>query len=427
MRISNVHRIVFTFLLIAVILAACAEGPAQASEAKSDLERDESPSAAPQDVQQVAAGNHAFAFDLYQALADGEGNLFFSPHSISVALAMTFAGARTTTEEEMADTLHFLLPQDQLHPAFNALDLELASREEGFEDDEAGFQLNIANTIWGQEGYEFLQEFLDTLALNYGAGLQLLDFMEDPETARIIINDWVSEQTEGRIEDLIPQGVIDAATRLVLTNAIYFKAQWMEQFEESNTVDGPFHLLDGSEVTVPLMSQEEGFPYAEGDGYQAIELPYVGGQTSMVILLPEEGRFEEFESALSVEQVAEIIGSMQFESLILTMPKFEFESDFSLSKTLAEMGMPTAFGFDADFSGMNGKRDLYISDVVHKAFVLVDEEGTEAAAATAVIVAEMGAIIPEIEMKIDRPFIFMIRDIETDSILFLGRVLNPAE
>ncbi len=340
---------------------------------------------------------------------------------------MTFAGARTTTEEEMADTLHFLLPQDQLHPAFNALDLELASREEGFEDDEAGFQLNIANTIWGQEGYEFLQEFLDTLALNYGAGLQLLDFMEDPETARIIINDWVSEQTEGRIEDLIPQGVIDAATRLVLTNAIYFKAQWMEQFEESNTVDGPFHLLDGSEVTVPLMSQEEGFPYAEGDGYQAIELPYVGGQTSMVILLPEEGRFEEFESALSVEQVAEIIGSMQFESLILTMPKFEFESDFSLSKTLAEMGMPTAFGFDADFSGMNGKRDLYISDVVHKAFVLVDEEGTEAAAATAVIVAEMGAIIPEIEMKIDRPFIFMIRDIETDSILFLGRVLNPAE
>jgi len=375
----------------------------------------------------LVEGNSAFAFNLYQALKEEEGNLFCSPYSISLALAMTYTGARGETAEQMADTLKFMLEQDRLHPAFNWLDAELARRGEGAQGkDGEGFRLNIVNAIWGQKDYEFLTDFLDVLAENYGAGLRILDFITETEKSRLIINDWVSNQTEGRIEDLIPPGEIDVLTRLVLTNAIYFNAAWEYPFDGNITAGGPFYLLDGGQVSVPMMKQTESFGYTKGKGYQAVELLYDGGELSMVILLPEAGKFEAFEEGLQAQKISDIISSLQSTRVTLTMPQFEFESEFSLKDTLAGMGMRDAFSpGDADFSGMTGNRELYISAVLHKAFVAVDEAGTEAAAATAVIM--MRAAIPghPVEVTIDRPFIFLIRDIETGAILFVGRVMNP--
>jgi len=328
----------------------------------------------------------------------------------------------------MADTLQFHLSQEQLHPAFNSLDQELASRGEGAKGkDGEGFRLNIVNAIWGQKDYAFLTSFLDTLAENYGAGLRILDFINEPEQSRITINDWVSDETEGRIQDLIPQGAIDALTRLVLTNAIYFNAAWQYPFNEDATSQGVFHLLNGEEVTVPMMEQQESFAYAKGDNYQAVELLYDGRELSMVILLPDSGQFEAFEQAINYQQVKDIIEDLEGREIRLTMPKFEFDSSFGLNKTLAEMGMPVAFSADADFSGMTGNKDLFISDVIHKAFVSVDEAGTEAAAATAVIMKLTAMPETPVEVTLDRPFIFLIRDIETGAILFVGRVMNPAE
>ncbi|MEJ2046788.1 MAG: serpin family protein [Dehalococcoidia bacterium] len=374
----------------------------------------------------LVEGNNTFAVSLYQALRGGSGNLFYSPYSISLALAMTYAGARGETEQQMADTLHFTLPQNRLHPAFNSLNIELAKRGQGAKGkDDEGFRLHIVNAIWGQKGYQFLSSFLDTLAENYGAGLRILDFIEAPEESRITINDWVSEQTEGRIKDLIPQGMIDSLTRLVLTNAIYFNAAWAFPFNEDLTSDGVFHLINGDEVTVPMMRQSESFGYAEGDNYQAIELPYDGNELSMVILLPASGEFSAFESSLDLAKLQEIIDDIHYRQVALTMPKFEFESSLDLKSTLSDMGMPIAFSSDADFSGMTGNRELSITDVVHKAFVSVDESGTEAAAATAVIVGLTAIPEEPVTVNIDRPFVFMIRDISTGTVLFLGRILDP--
>ncbi|MFA5317643.1 MAG: serpin family protein, partial [Dehalococcoidales bacterium] len=337
------------------------------------------------DQADLTEGNSVFAFNLYQQLKTGEGNMFYSPYSISAALAMTYAGAGGATAEQMAKTMHFDLPQDKLHPAFNWLDKELARRGEGAEGkDGEGFRLNVVNAIWGQQDYEFRVAFLDTLAENYGAGLRILDFIDEPEPSRITINDWVSEQTEERINDLIAPGGITPLTRLVLTNAIYFNAAWEHKFTEEATTDLPFYLLDGGSVTVPMMRQTETFGYAEGDDYQAVEMPYDGRELSMVVLLPAEGKFTEFENTLDYERVDRIIDKLDDQRVRLTMPKLEFESDFSLKQALSALGMAEAFSGGADFSGMTGNNDLFIGDVIHKAFVLVEEGGTEAAAATAV-------------------------------------------
>jgi serpin B len=425
--VSKVLRWVVSMLMVALVLGLAACPHAAAGELiKSDKPRDTAPEVSNPILAILVEGNSDFAFKLYQQLKEEEGNLFYSPYSISVALAMTYAGARGETEKQMADALSFNLPQDELHPAFNALALEMDKRGEGAGGkDGEGFRLNIINAIWGQRDYTFLDEFLDLLATNYGAGLRVLDFIGAPEESRVIINDWVAEQTEERIENLIPKGLINTMTRLVLTNAIYFNAAWEYPFEEDYTRDGVFHRLDGGGVTVPMMHQTEPFGYAEGDGYQAVELRYDGGELSMVILLPASGQFEAFEEALDFEQANAIINALGRKEVVLTMPKFEFESEFGLGETLMALGMPVAFSGNADFSGMTGNRDLYIADVVHKAFVSVDEAGTEAAAATAVVM-EMTAMPETVEVTIDRPFIFLIRDIETGAILFVGRTLNPA-
>ncbi len=379
------------------------------------------------DLEKLVSGNSTFAFDFYTAIREAADNIIYSPYSISLALAMTYAGASESTETQMADVFHFSLPQTDLHPAFNWLDLELESRGEGAEGtDEAGFQLNIANAIWGQTGYFFLETFLDVLAENYGAGLNLLDFQTATEDARNTINSWVSEKTRNRIENLIPQGAITSDTRLVLTNAIYFNAAWALPFDTDATQPGIFTLLDGSEVDTEMMGQTEYFKYAQGDGYQVVELPYDGRELAMTILLPDEGMFTAFESELNANRFDTYVSEMVWTNIAILMPGFTFETQLSLSEILADMGMPDAFNpLLADFSGMNGAFNLLITDVLHKAFIAVDESGTEAAAATAVIVGETGIPEPPLAVDIDRPFIFVIRDLATGSILFVGRVMNP--
>jgi serpin B len=426
--VKQMKKIVLIFLagILLLALIGC-NRPVQASELKSDKPRDTSPAVNPADLTSLVEGNSAFAFNLYQVLKDKDANLFYSPYSISEALAMTFGGAANVTEKQMASVMQFLLNQDKLHKAFNALDLELAKRGQGAQGkDEKGFRLNIVNAIWGQKDFEFKSAYLDLLAQNYGAGLRILDFINASEPSRKIINQWVADQTEDRIKDLLPEGSVNELTRLVLTNAIYFNAAWASQFTKEATSDGKFTLLDGSQITVPMMRQMKSFGYTEGDNYQAVQLPYDGNELSMVILLPQKDQFKTFEAGLSGQKVAQIIQNLKNNQVELAMPKFKIEYELGLNKTLQALGMTDAFDpGKADFSGMDGAKDLYISDVVHKAWVTVDEEGTEAAAATGVVVGTTSMPVDIKEMNIDHPFIFLIRDNQTGAILFIGRVINP--
>ena len=376
----------------------------------------------------LVSGNSAFAFDLYRTLAARDGNLFYSPYSISLAIAMTYAGARGETERQMADTLRILLPQDTLHSTFNALDLEIASRGKSPELEEGeAFRLKIANAVWSQEDHGFLEEFLNVLSESYGTGVRPVDFRGSPEESRITINDWVAESTEDRITDLFPPGIINELTRMVLTDAIYFNARWQYVFEERRTRQDAFHLLDGSSIDVPMMNTTEEFGYAKGEEYQVVDLPYVGGELSLTLMLPDRGRFSEFEERLDAAFVRRIIEGIKDRQVDLKMPRFEFESQFRLSETFKGMGMVNAFDpATAEFSGMDGRSCsglcLFIREIVHKAFVSVDEEGTEAAAATGVATQNTSAKPEPIEVTVDMPFIFLIRDRGTDAVLFVGRV-----
>jgi serpin B len=418
------------FILVVVSMLRCST-PGQPRDqvvlAQSDKSRETAPQASDTDLSELVKGNSAFALTLYQHLSkQTDTNLFYSPYSLSLALAMAYAGARGETEEEIAQVLHFIPSQERLHPAFNALDLELAKRgEDAKEKDDQGFRLSIVNAIWGQAGYEFLPEFLDLLAQNYGAGMRLLDFVKDAEAARKIINSWVAEETGERIKDLIPAGMLNVYTRLVLTNAIYFNAAWSDPFEASRTRDGAFTKLDGTIVHHPMISQSATYGYYQGQGYQAVELLYEGEELSLVILLPDAGTFADFESNFSTEHLMTIAEQLDYVEVVLTMPKFTIESGFSLVDVLGIMGMPTAFSEAADFSGIDATQDLFISNITHKAFISVDEAGTEAAAATAITFELVSAPIVQVKVNVDRPFIFLIRDIQTNTVLFIGRVLNP--
>ncbi|PSP55465.1 serpin family protein [Halobacteriales archaeon QS_1_67_19] len=385
-------------------------------------------------------GNVAFAFDLLEVLREqaDEPNLFVSPYSVSVALAMTWAGARGGTEREMADALNFALDQERLHPAFGSLEAEFERRNEdgraanvrtASDDEDAGpaFEFTTANAVWGQDGYPFREAFLDLLEAYYGAGLQLVDFEGDPEAARQRINDWVAERTNDRIEDLVPKESIGELTRLVLTNAIYFRARWRHPFDEETTEPRPFRALDGTTTEVATMHQSVETQYAEIGGHQLVELPYANRQTSMVVVLPAEGAFESFERNFSVDRLAVMLDRTEATLVDLALPTFEVESSFSLVEAMRALGMERAFTGSADFSGMAEGGGLSISDVVHQSFVAVDELGTEAAAATAVVV-EASAPARRAEMTVDRPFLFYIRDRPTETPLFVGRVTDlPAD
>lgn len=383
--------------------------------------RDSLPSSSSKNLEALIKGNTDFAFDLYKKLSNTDtGNTFFSPYSISMALAMTWAGARGQTESEMATALHFSLDQSQLHPAFNALDLGLKS-----EAQKDGFELNIVNQLWGEVTYDFLPDFLKTASVNYGAALRLLDFINNPDASRLTINTWVSDQTKTRIQDLIPQGAITPATALVLTNAIYFKAQWADTFSKASTGNRWFYQGNDS-VAAPFMQKQGSYKYAANPDFSALEMQYKGGDISMLFILPEPGKMSGVESALTSDFLANVSGSLQEKDVDVAIPKFKFAtSSISMKDILISLGMAAAFS-DADFSGIDGTRDLFISDVIHKAFVAVDEKGTEAAAATAVIMLR-GSIMmpPPIPFIADRPFIFLIRDNTTGTILFMGKLENP--
>ncbi len=420
-------------LVIAVLFAGCGpQATTTASPSATATTATTTPTTTPVNLTLeeqralLAEGNTDFAFDLYRLLKDEDGNFFYSPYSISAVMAMVYAGANGATESEIRNALSFDLPELYLHPSFHWLQEQLASRSEpsGHLEPDEMFKLHVVNDVWGQEDYKYVRDYLDTLEQNYGAGLRELDYINEPEKARLTINDYISAQTEDRINDLIPAGAIDPMTRLVLTNAIYFNAAWYWDFWEGNTAPADFTLIDGSTVTVDMMHQTNSFGYKEGDGYQAIEMLYRGSQTSMVVLLPSEGTFKDIEDSLDTAMLNDIIAGLERQKVELSFPKYEFESEFNLNDALADLGMPLAFTGQADFSGITEADKLWLSAVVHKSFVTVDEKGTEAAAATAAIMEMSAAMDPPV-MTVDRPFIFLIRDIPTGTILFLGRVMQP--
>ncbi len=392
----------------------------------SDLARVTDPNVDANDVAAQVAGNNAFAVDLYKASVVGTDGMISSPYSASIALAMTYAGARGETATEMAQVLHYDLEQEKLHPVFNHLDLELESRGQGAQgqDDDQPFRLRIANAIWGQADFPFEQDYLDTLALNYGAGLRVLDFAADPDSSRETINLWVEDQTEEKIKDLLPDGSITPNTRLVLTNAIYFNAAWQTPFEEGATQSASFTTAAGQSVNVDQMNQLETHNYARIGTADVAELMYDGGEVSMVIIHPDDlAAFEqnELDGAFIDSLDTELAPSM----VQLGLPKFQIETTLPLTQTLQDMGMILPFT-DADFSGMSAGGGLVITDVIQKAFINLDESGTEAAAATAVVVGETSVPVADVEMNVDSPFIYLIRDVETGSIIFIGRVTDPS-
>jgi len=377
--------------------------------------------AAPGDLSAAVEGNNELACDLYGRLSRSEGNVIVSPYSLSTALAMTYAGARGVTEQEMAEVLHFDLGQDRQHAAFETLLKDLASAV-----DAGPVNLWTANSLWAQQDYRFLPEFLELATTKYDAHVFLVDFVHAAEVARRRINGWADEATQGTIKDLIPAGLLTPLTRLVLCNAIYFKAPWRYRFDPGTTSDAPFYLTPDSSIAIPMMSQRASFKLWEGDGFRLGELPYGGGDFSMVIILPDAGiSLATVERQMTPEHLAHWLADLDTARphvLSLMLPRFTMTARFELADTLAAMGMPHAFQ-GADFSGMTGRRDLFISNVIHKAFIEVTEEGTEASAATAVVMKRGGG---PASFVANHPFCFLIRDRGTGSILFLGRVADPS-
>ncbi len=370
----------------------------------------------------AVADNNAFAFDLYGRLRSQEGNLFLSPYSISTALAMTYGGARGETAAQMAKAMHFGLAQEKLPPAFAALELGLNAVQQ-----KGQVKLAVANSLWPQKGHGFLPAYLDLCKINYGVAVQPLDFSGAAEPARQTINAWVEDKTNRKIQELLKPGTINPDTRLVLVNAIYFKGNWSSQFDKQLTKAGPFHVSAAKTVETPMMQVTKKFRCAELPETQVLELPYAYYDLSMLVLLPQDvNGLAALEQSLSPGKLDAWSKGLRTREVQLWLPKFKTTSEFSLNQTLAALGMTDAFTARADFSGMDGTNDLFISAVVHKTFIQVNEEGTEATAATGAV-GTQGIHIPEapVVFHADHPFLFLIRDNQTGSILFLGRIVDP--
>ena len=393
------------------------------------------------DQETLSIGNREFALAAFQRLVSAEGaddNLLISPHSILSALAMVYAGAEGETRSQMREALRFALDEPALHAAFKALDEALDQRSKIERDDDAkGFELSIVNRLWGHHDYEFLPEYLAQVERYYGAGIERVDFESDPDAVRLDINAWVEEQTRERIRDLLPEGSLDEDTRMVLVNAIYFLASWQDAFEEDQTRSEPFHRLDGSSVDVELMHRTGRYPVSVDDQTIAVSMPYLGGDVSLLAMMPTsaEHDFETWQASLDRQRFDDIVAGMSRKKVALDFPRFTTEGGFRLAQLLKGMGMPQAFSpTEANFKRMTGVgpgvmgRSLYIDEVFHQTFIDLDEAGTEAAAATAVVMMRLTAVPVEEEplpVRFDRPFIYAIYDHPTESILFLGRMLDP--
>jgi serpin B len=370
----------------------------------------------------IVRGNTRFALDLYAALKGRPGNLFYAPASLSTALAMTHAGAGGATADQMAKVLHLDLPPGVLHPAFATLQSGLVARSDG--------RLRVANRLWANQGYPIRPDFLAITRDSYGAELAAVDFAHQPEVARRQINAWVERRTEDRIRDLLPPGIVDELTRLVLTNAVYFKGDWAESFPKSATHEADFHVTSDKTTRVPMMTRTGDHRHWAGDGLQVLELPYAGDQLSMVVILPDQADgLTDLENRLNTSNLDRWLNGSRPRPVQVFLPRFKLETSFELKDTLRSLGLTLPFDqVKANFSGITSHEDLYISAIVHKAFVDVNEEGTEAAAATAVVIEPRSAPIQSSEpavFRADHPFVFAIRDRLTGSILFLGRVQNP--
>lgn len=377
-----------------------------------------------EDLSSLAHHNNAFAIDLYRQLSQQEGNIFFSPYSISVALAMTHAGARGRTAGEMEKTLHFTLKADSLNKTFRKLINSMNARGKT-----GKYTLAVANRLWGDKKTRFLKSFLDETEKFFNAPLEQLDFQKETEKSRIAINKWVEKMTHDRIRDLLQKGIIEESTRLVLTNAIYFKGDWRTQFDKARTAKKPFHLTESAKTDVDMMQLEENFSYGRVKDSAVLELPYKGGELSMIIVLPDKLQgIRALEKSLTIEGLEKMTSHLSSAKVNVSLPRFKTTRTCMLKEALQKMGMVAAFdGSNADFSAMTGRRDLCISAVIHQAFVEVDEKGTEAAAATAVVMkpTSVEAPVKPVIFRADHPFLFYIRDNSTGSILFLGRIADP--
>ncbi|OGD58994.1 hypothetical protein A3K78_10835 [Candidatus Bathyarchaeota archaeon RBG_13_52_12] len=411
--------------LAAVLLAAIVLGsmsPAvsdwvKGPEAKEDVPVLDDAGATASSVEATVNAYNGFAFDLYRRYSDGDGNILFSPYSISTALSMTYEGARGLTAEEMEAVFGFLEDPSERQPSvariYNTLNGE--GRE---------YALHTVNALWMQQDYNVLEEYVNAINNYYGGEANVLDFEAEPDESRLIINEWVEERTNERIRDLFPAGSIDSAVRLVLTNAIYFKGDWLYEFDEAATSGEDFYVTPSTVVMADMMSLHGSFNYVDAGLFQLLELPYAGGDVSMLVLLPGEGRMGEVEAQLSAERLGEWVAMMEETEVDVYLPRFTFETKYFMMEDLAGMGMPTAFTGEADFSGMTGTQELYIDMVVHQAFIEVNEAGTEAAAATGVSMRLTSAGPGEV-FRAERPFVFLIRDADTGVMMFMGRVSSP--
>lgn len=424
------------FSVLALTFIGCNRNPAnneinslnEINKEKSSLMRKTDPVVTSYQKAELVFGNTKFAIDLYRKLATGSNNIFFSPFSISMALAMTYGGAENNTAAQMKNVLQFTLCDSMVHNAFNSIDLQLSSSND--------VSLSIVNQAWGRKDVRFDDDYLDLLALNYGSGMKMMDFENDPEGCRQIVNNWVELNTNGKIRNLLTENSIKPNTALILTNAVYFLGEWLNRFDEKLTSDQQFYLEDGSSVVVPMMTLgKNGEPtrlnYSQTAFCTAVELPYKGDDISMVVVLPSDSNLTGFGQMFTTEMIHEILENFDSADMYIKMPSFTFTSgSISLKTILESMGMTDAFNSQtADFSGIAGPHHpLWIDDIIHKAFIKVDEKGTEAAAATAVLINDSLSVGPGNRSFIaDRPFLFMIRDKATGTVLFMGRIMNPLE
>ena len=435
MHIKNALLGALPLLGSALLLSGCggssqeqAEPPrllTTVSVAKSAVARDMNPTVSAADLDAAVAGNTAFGIKAMEAADPAHtSNAILSPYSITQALALAAVGANGSTRTEIETAMSFSLPQERLNPALNKIELLLAAKARGGTGSTPS--MNIVNTVWSQQGYALQPAFLDTIALNFGAGVRQLDFQHASEAARTNINSYIAEQTHDRITELIPGGAVDANTRVVLTNAIWFKADWATGFKDSATANEPFTAAGGTASNVPFMHRTGRMAAAQAADFDAVDLPYMGGQLSMTLILPAKGSFDAFLSGLNPARLKQVTSALQDSLVELSMPKFEINTQPDMSGALRAFGMHDAFDpARADFSNLNGARDLYVAGVFHKAYIGVDERGTEAAVATGVAF-EIAAVefFPEAprQIKFNRPFIFLIRDRETGLILFMGKI-----
>jgi serpin B len=408
-------------LLVAVVLGSqystvsnWLKGP----EAKEDLPVLDDTGATDANVETTMEAYNDFAFNLYQRYSRGTGNILFSPYSISIALSMTYEGARGETAEEMEAVFGFLTNPSDRHPS-------VANIYNNLNQGDHNYALHTVNALWIQHDYQILEEYIDCIASYYGGDANLLDFVSEPEESRRIINKWVEDRTNERIKDLFPPGSIDSLVRLVLTNAIYFKGDWLYEFDEDVTRVEDFYVTPSKTVEVDMMNIQRSFNYTETEDLQLLEIPYSGEDISMLLLLPKKGNLDEVEAQISTQGLGKLVDLMEETDVDVYLPRFTFDTKYFMTEDLAEMGMPTAFTGNADFSGITGTRELYIDKVIHQAFIEVNEEGTEAAAATGVSL-RLTAAPPGELFRADHPFIFLIRDLDTGLILFMGRVSDPS-